>query len=262
MAGMVATAASARADSFVSGFEGSVNLTPTTGSGVMGSINVSFAVVNTTNGAGNYLNTITGSTSYTGVTGQYVYLYEITNLSNRNVGTLQLNSMNPALLLNQGAVAGYAFQNQPLASGPAQVVSQNPPNTNGGATAFAPTSANNAGNSFGTASNLVPFSSADNQFGATTGFNFRDSNGNDNLGGSLTGDPSHPYYYSELVYFTSNNAPTYGPGQVSDGATFGPEGMPVASPEPTSMAMMGLGVFGMGGWAGWRRRFRKTSDLS
>jgi len=256
LAGMVATAAPTQAGSmFVSGFEGSVqetlNAGPAQNNPNLPNYNpyvyISYAVVNKgTAGAGSFLSTIGGPSN---ATGQYVYLYEISNTSARSVGNLQLVNMNPAVVIDQGGTTGYAFQNNNTTT-----VAPGSTNANGGATAFNNTST--FSNSFATANGLVPLGQNTNDAPFSTGFEFGSPASNNSIpaGG-----------YSALVYFTSNYAPTFGQGTVSDGLTFGsfaPNDVPYASPEPTSMAMMGLGVFGLGGWAGWRRRFRKTSDLS
>jgi hypothetical protein len=64
--------------------------------------------------------------------------------------------------------------------------------------------------------------------------------------------------YSSVVFVTSEFGPYYGEGVLENsGSAVGD--IPLATPEPTSMALMLFGAFGFGGYAGWRKLRRKAN---
>jgi hypothetical protein len=247
LASFTLAATPSQASSFVSGFDGNVGMSA---SG-HGTVIVDYAVVDTglvagVGQAGTYLTSL-GVTGQAGNTSRYVYLYEVVNTSSSTsviLGTLGLTT-NPALYNAMGSVQGKVFANNGTAVTGASTTSAmfNP---NGSSTPA-------LGNSIVAASPTVALTSITTDPSGFVDFHFQPG-GNDGITpGSLT----------DVVFLTSNNVPTFANGQVNDGITFGPDGVPVASaPEPQTLALMSTGLIGLGGWAGWRRRFRKTSDLS
>jgi len=262
------SAMSAEAGSFMPGPTGSANITYNNAPIDSGS--VSFSVYqNNDGGAGlaTALGTTTSALTTAGVdlTAKYVYLYQVVNTGSAALSFLQIDSK-PSLYTSAGQI-GTSSSGSVFSDGTAStnVVGT----TNGGVNylgsqkgtgipfGMAPTTSETytgqtAG--FSTANGgVVSSGTRQSNVNGYTQFLFEDSGGDPTLAANS---------YSYLLFLTSNNAPTLGDGQLhdqnqSDGY------LPMASaPEPTSMAMMGLGVFGLGGWAGWRRRFRKTSDLS
>jgi hypothetical protein len=216
---------------------------------------VSYAVINTgstantvallTNlfGAAN-VKTMYGSLS--AVNQDYVYLYEVVNQSQKSLGSFALQD-NTSLFGAAGQISNAA------ANGNGAVFknidgSLVGPNTNqwSGPSSSTPSTADYANGQSGT----TFITSVDG-----------------------TTDPTQLVYqfqpdlllanggYTTIMFATSTNGPVTGSGAIQD-SRYGGDGdvpVPAATPEPTSMAMMGLGVFGLGGWAGWRRRFRKLS---
>src|SRR5439155_18150921 len=70
--------------------------------------------------------------------------------------------------------------------------------------------------------------------------------------GKLQGNNTNQW--SSIVFLTSNVAPTYWAGRVTDGVGDYSDGdVPVASSEPGTLLMIVIGVAGLSGSYGWRR---------
>jgi len=208
---------------------------------------VTYAVINTgTAGGQAELATLFGSSNVKTMFGsasaanqQFLYLYEVVNKSGVALGSysLQINS----------SVVGAAGEISNVAGTAGSVFK----NTNG--SLVGPTT-----NTWSGPASSTP---AATDFGATSPTTFLSS---------LTGTTSQLLYQFQpdllpspgsttILWATSANGPTTSAEVIQDTKYIGGANVltPAATPEPTSMAMMGLGVFGLGGWAGWRRRFRK-----
>jgi hypothetical protein len=236
------------------------------GAGTLGTAYVSYAVINTGGATaaatlkglfGTDVNQTYGSNAvFTTATNQYIYIYEVVNTSTKGntaapLGALTVGNASPfssagEISKNTGdytATTGTSvFDNTSAGVYPKGAVGPTADGWNG--------NSGTAGNADYTSNSKAATLSAIQDYLGNLQFQFQP----DKLNTSGT--------YTTLMFAVSSNKPTSTTGNLSDGGIDGSGKVPtpVASPEPTSVAMMGLAVFGLGGWAGWRRRFGKQQS--
>jgi hypothetical protein len=246
LAAFGAAASSADASGFLSGFTGSVDMIVPSGPLDQGW--VSYTVYNNTagnssglSGLATALGTTTANLLADGINGnaKYVYLYQVVNTGSEFLSFLQVKGVAVSTVTSGGVINGSVFET----AGGTKVTGT----SNGGADMLSVTPSGNTPN-FSTATQGETATFAPNAHNQFYQYNFPD-------GLARAG----AMQYSYLLFATSNNVPTFTSGDVHDGNQSNGLVPGPSAPEPTSMAIMGLGVFGLGGWAGWRRRFRKLS---
>jgi len=241
LAAFFAASSATEAASFVPGFNGSIAENPTFPGTATGQVYSSFSVVDAGPGGAAAFVAGLGGTLYagsgTGAGDRYVYMYEVVNKSSTAVGSLSIVT-NHDLYGSFGQIATKVFVNQPSGN-------KVGPTDNGFILTGSTTTANFVG---------VAATSKGPDLSNTVNFI-------DNTNVVFHWDPDRIVQnggYTDIVFMTSQHAPTYTQSFVQDGFPFGPGLIPAAVPEPTAMALMGLGALGMGGYAGLRRRFRKA----
>jgi len=256
-----ASATSAEAGSFLSGFTGSANITYP--NSPADRAYVSFAVYSNNDG-GAALATSLGTTTTAlasagmNLSARYVYLYQVVNVGTEALSFLQIDSK-PTLYSSHGQIANTVFSDGTGASNRVVGTANGGKNflgsESGPSTIFG--SGPNASHTY-TGQNAA-FASASGGV-SSSGFTQSNLNGYVRYNYSNGGDPTLlTNGYGYLLFLTSDNAPTLGDGAIHD--NFQSDGyVPMASaPEPGSMALMSMAVLGLSGWTAWRRKYRRAA---